>query len=198
MTMADRYRNFADLAAAETEGLDYRICLTRRTSPIVVIAPHGGEIEPGSSHIAAAIAADAFALYCFEGMTPGRPHGDLHIASERFDEPQWRRLVRRRDIAIGVHGRADNGDPDAAWLGGLDFALRDAIAAALEAQGFAALTSGHDLPGTQPNNVCNRGRSGAGAQLELPRTLRRDLIADAARRGTFADAVRQAVEAHVG
>ena len=43
---SDKYRDYADLAAHEKEGADYRITVLRRPSPIAVIAPHGGGIEP--------------------------------------------------------------------------------------------------------------------------------------------------------
>lgn len=103
--MADRYSSFTELAAVEREGIDYRICVTKRDSKIVITAPHGGYIERGTSQIAAAIAASTFSVYCFEGLVPGRKHGDLHISSERFDEPRGIQLVESSEFAIGVHGR---------------------------------------------------------------------------------------------
>ncbi|WP_280178816.1 poly-gamma-glutamate hydrolase family protein [Mesorhizobium delmotii] len=97
-----------------------------------------------------------------------------------------------------MHGRADGDDPETIWLGGLGKELRDAIALALEAAGFKAITSGHRLPGEHKNNICNRGIGRAGAQLELPKTLRGLLVANAARRALFADAVRKAISDHIG
>lgn len=193
--MSDRYDHFAELAAVETEGVDYRIRLCARASPIVVVAPHGGAIEWGTSEIAAAIAADRFSLYCFEGLTPGRPHGDLHITSELFDEPRGVRLVESAEIVIGVHGRKDGDDGRSVWLGGLDDVVRDAMAESLERAGFRAKTSGHCFPGRGGTNICNRGRSAAGVQLELPRTLRRELVADVASLRSFAAAARSAIDA---
>ncbi|MGA9599177.1 MAG: poly-gamma-glutamate hydrolase family protein [Methylocystis sp.] len=52
----DLYNSFAELAAAETEGVHYQIRVIERASKIVVVAPHGGKIEPGSSETAALIA----------------------------------------------------------------------------------------------------------------------------------------------
>ncbi len=191
--MADRYCNFAELAANEVEGADYRIRVTERASPVVVVAPHGGTIEPTTSELAAAIAGDEFSLYCFEGLVPGRPHGDLHITSERFDEPTALRLVEAAAIIIAVHGRKDDGDAETVWLGGGDTRLRDAIGDAIARAGFSMKTHGHRLPGRQPDNICNRGRTGAGVQLELPRTLRDRLRADRSLREALAAAVREAI-----
>jgi phage replication-related protein YjqB (UPF0714/DUF867 family) len=52
--MADKYANFGEIAKAEKRFL-VRSKL-RNTSSTVVVAPHGGKIEPGTSEIAEAIA----------------------------------------------------------------------------------------------------------------------------------------------
>jgi len=55
--VADKYANFAALSAVYQEGVDYRIVIERRRSPVLIAAPHGGFIEPATSQIAAAIAS---------------------------------------------------------------------------------------------------------------------------------------------
>lgn len=189
---ADRYQSFSALSQFETEGVDYRIHLIRRPSPVVVVAPHGGGIEPGTSEVATSIAAQSFSLYCFEGLLSGRPHRDLHITSERFDEPRGVQLVETSDAAVGVHGRKDGDDAQSVWLGGLNESLRDAVAQSLERVGFNVKTSGHSFPGRGKMNICNRGCSG-GVQLELPRTLRRALVTQPPLLRSFAAAVRCAI-----
>ena len=113
--MADQYSNFADLAAHERLGTDYRILVHDCGSMIAVIAPHGGRIEPGTSEIAGAVAGNDLSLYSFEGIRRGRAHGELHITSPRFDEPQALGLVAAVETAIAIHGRADTKDP-AVWV----------------------------------------------------------------------------------
>ncbi|MGD0723600.1 MAG: poly-gamma-glutamate hydrolase family protein [Roseiarcus sp.] len=195
--MTDRYASFEALAAGERGGREYRIRAVKTQAAVAIVAPHGGEIEPGASEIAEAIAGGQFSLYCFEGLIPGRPHGDLHIRSEKFDEPIGVAVVEGSEIAIGVHGRKDADDKETVWLGGLDDRLRDAIAVALERVGFRTKATGHALPGRDAMNICNRGRRRAGAQLELPRTLRNELVADPARLQAFAGATRGAIEHHL-
>lgn len=193
--MADRYDSFVTLAANEIEGVDYRIHVDERASPFAIVAPHGGLIEPGTSEIAAAIAADRFSLYCFEGLTKvdGR---SLHITSTRFDEPRALALVSAAEVAIGVHGRKDQGDEASIWVGGLHENLRDAICEALASAGFKAkpVGDGHRLAGRDPANICNRGRCGAGVQLELPRALRLALDHEVSSRAALAATVRNALE----
>jgi phage replication-related protein YjqB (UPF0714/DUF867 family) len=43
----DTYRSFAELSAHERLGKDYTIDFVERDSPVAIIAPHGGKIEPG-------------------------------------------------------------------------------------------------------------------------------------------------------
>lgn len=193
--MADLYDSFATLSAHEIADVHYRIHVRARPSPFAVVAPHGGFIEPGTSEVAAAIAADCFSLYCFESLTLRRKGEGLHITSTRFDEPQALRLVGASDVVIGVHGRKDGADADAVWVGGLHETLRDAICGALLQNGFCAkaVGEGHRLAGRDPANICNKSRRGAGVQIEMPKALRIKLAADAAQRHAFADAVRVAL-----
>jgi phage replication-related protein YjqB (UPF0714/DUF867 family) len=191
--MDDMYGSFTTLAAAETQGVHYRIVLADRGTSVVVLAPHGGSIEPGSSQIAEAIALEDYSLYCFEGLCPGRPHGDLHITSSRFDEPTALKLVTAAKTVIAVHGRVDRSDPKTVWMGGRDDVLRDAIASSLNASGFPAIINGHPLLGRDGANICNRGTSRAGVQLEIPRTLRDLLRCDRAKLDLFAGAVRESL-----
>jgi phage replication-related protein YjqB (UPF0714/DUF867 family) len=122
--MFDLYHCYADLAAAEPEGVHYRVRVVERASQIVVVAPHGGRIEPGPSETAALILAGDFSLYCFESLVSGRR---LHLTSSRFDESRGLALVEASEIAIAIHGRADGGDPRTIWMGGLRVDLRDAV-----------------------------------------------------------------------
>jgi phage replication-related protein YjqB (UPF0714/DUF867 family) len=188
-TMADTYKNFEALKAGEAEEIDYRIRFENRGTPVVVLAPHGGSIEPGSSQIAMAIAREDYSFYCFEGLGPDH-YGDLHITSDHFDEPRAVKLVTAAETAIAIHGRRDRDDQATVWLGGRDTKLRDAVASSLRASQFKAATEGHPLTGRKSANICNRGTTGAGVQLELPRALRDRLVRDQAEMRTFACAVR--------
>lgn len=191
--MSDRYSSFAGLAAGEKAEIDYRIRCEDRRSPFVVLAPHGGWIEPGTSEIATEIAGSDLSLYLFEGLIPNRPHGDLHIRSHLFDEPIGMKLVQGAETAVAIHGRADNGAPHTIWLGGRDTALSRAIASALREAKFDVAVATGALAGHDRDNICNRGASGAGVQLELPRTLRDELKADQLGLRSFATAVRSAL-----
>ena len=192
--MADRYANFAQLSVGKIEGVDYRICVTERQSAVAVIAPHGGLIEPATSVIAAAIAGENHSLYCFEGLRT-QPHRELHITSTRFDEPECLNLIARCQIVVATHGMKGNGD--AVDVGGLDTILRDAIHAGLDGSCFPSkIVESGDHAAVSRCNVCNRGQSGRGVQLEIARSLRTTLESNPDRLSAFADSVRTAILLH--
>lgn len=192
--MIDKYSSFAELAAGEKAGVDYEIQVENRGTPVAIIAPHGGCIEPGTSEIAASIAGDVHSFYAFEALQPAVKRGSLHITSARFDEPLALSLVGAARSVIAIHGRADDGNSMTVSVGGLDTMLRDEVVAALTAAGFAAAAVAQgNLAGRDPANICNRGVSGKGVQLELPRMLRKQLTSRPERLATFRDAVRKAV-----
>lgn len=187
--MTDLYANFAALAAVAVEDTDYRIQAADRASAILVMAPHGGGIERGTSEVAREIARGDLSLYLFEGVRRSG-NGALHITSTNFDEPTAQHLLELSETVIAVHGREDGDDIATVWLGGRASTLRDAISESLRASGFQAATA-QQLPGLQRSNICNRGRSAAGVQLELPLSLRRRLIDNGTLLRSFGDAIRR-------
>jgi len=191
--MADRYRTFAELSAVEIRGKDYDIFVTNRDSDVAVIAPHGGEIEPHTTLIAEAIANQIYSFYSFSGLIPGRPHGDLHVASTRFREPKCWALVPNCDIVVAIHGRRDRDEPETVWIGGADTILGEAIRKELEAEKFVARIERGEIAGDDSNNICNCGRSGKGVQLEIPRTLRQELNDKKERLLAFSRAIQNAI-----
>ncbi len=77
----DMYANFAALNAMEREGVDFCVCVVpRETISTVILAPHGGGIELGTSEVAKQIAGEDLSCATFEGRKPtGNSH--LHITS---------------------------------------------------------------------------------------------------------------------
>lgn len=194
--MTDKYKNFAELSKGERAGVDFRICICCRRSKVMIIAPHGGRIEPGTSKIAAAIAADVYSLYCFEGLKR-RKNRDLHMTSTCFDEPKCLALVSAHDYVVAVHGC--NCSKSIVFLGGQDDDLRNAIRDRLQTVGFATeFHSNPALQGLDPHNICNRGRQGHGVQLEISRKLRDELTADRDLLNKFAGGARSAISASAG
>lgn len=166
-TRADAYSSFEDLKKAEP--LAFRITHLRRNSRVIVVAPHGGKIEPGTAELAQAIAGDEYDLYTFVGVLRS-DNSRLHITSSAFDEPICVSALQRAEVAVGVHGCG--GEVSRVCLGGLHVELIHACAASLRKIRLPVFETGHEFPGTNPENVCNRARGGRGLRLELSRDLR--------------------------
>jgi len=167
----DTYCCFSDLAAHEVRGKDYDLRTVHRDgAQVVVIAPHGGGIEPETAKIAKAIAGADFSLYCFKGIKR-KGNARLHITSHNFDEPDCLSLLARHEWVLAIHGCGEDGER--AFLGGRDKPLVENLSKALRAVGINAETSGHQYAGNHPRNICNRNARGAGAQFELSLPFRR-------------------------
>jgi len=174
------YSNFGELERQEKEGLDYVILHRSGPSGILVMAPHGGGIEPGTGDIADALAGSEHAFYCFKGIKKAG-NRILHITSNHFDEPRAMRMIKDASWVLTIHGCRD-GEP-VVWVGGRDVQRGDGVIEALQGVGIPARRCDDPaLRGLQPDNVCNRGRSAAGVQLEISRGLREMLFSDLFRR----------------
>jgi phage replication-related protein YjqB (UPF0714/DUF867 family) len=189
--MLDKYPSFAALEAREVAGADFSTTMYERPqSAVVIVAPHGGKIEVGTSELAALIAGSEYSLFSFNGLKPYGSNRDLHITSHNFDHPQCLALVARHSVVLCVHGC--KGDSPQIYVGGLDRELTALLSERLSADGFPAVADGHKYPGRNPRNICNRGARGRGAQLELTLDLRgpstRALIAPIVR-GTISEYV---------
>lgn len=183
-----KYRSFAELSQGEVVGRDYRIyALERPNSPFLIVAPHGGLIEVGTSEIATVVAGAEHSLYSFEGLKPYGANRELHITSHEFDPPDCLALAARCETLISIHGCL--GDT-CIHVGGLDDELRRGLAEHLSSEGFPVEPNSARYPGRRLDNICNRGRSGRGAQIEVTYDLR-----SGKDRAAIARAIRSAIAA---
>jgi len=193
--MVESYKSFGELEGRETEGQDYTIRSCLRNSPVLVMAPHGGKIEPGTTEIAEAIAGVDYSFYTFEGIKADG-NGMLHVQSHLFEEPRAMEAVKDAEIVVTVHGHAEREDPFV-MMGGLDTSLKSEIEGELRTAGFQIREATQGLKAIDPANICNRGRSGKGVQLEISRRLRDSLRTDKNCLRDFADAVRRGIHLYV-
>jgi phage replication-related protein YjqB (UPF0714/DUF867 family) len=169
--MKDKYANFGALAKAEKRGTGFRVRLRRRSAVTVVIAPHGGGIEPGTSEIAEAIAGADLSFYAFEGMKV-RHNGHLHITSTNFDEPRCAALIAGSERVVAIHGQRR--EDDVVLPGGRDKARIQHLRESLRQSGFPVQnTRNPRLEGGDVANICNLGMQRAGVQIELSEGMRR-------------------------
>ena len=170
----DKYTNFAELKQNEREDEDYTILYRELPSKITIMAPHGGGIEPGTIDIADYLAGCDHTFYAFKGL---KKSGNkiLHISSNTFDEPIALRAAQNADIVVSIHGAKEKSER--IYIGGTNQKLKQSILSALKLRGFDAMVS--EIPGLrgiQPENICNRCRTGKGVQIELSRGFRETLF----------------------
>jgi phage replication-related protein YjqB (UPF0714/DUF867 family) len=110
------------------------------------------------------------------------------VTSHRFDDPIVLDLAARAAIVVALHGC--KGDRSI-FVGGRDGELVALLTGRLVEAGFPARSDNHAFPAINPDNICNRGSRGVGAQLELTRDLR-----GAELRPAIAQAIRGAISVH--
>jgi phage replication-related protein YjqB (UPF0714/DUF867 family) len=185
------YTSFKELSHHEVEDQDYRIRVELRDPRVLIMAPHGGKIEPTTATIAETVAGMDYSFYCLEGLK-ANGNSILHIESHLFDEPRALKAVEKADVVITVHGQIDQKE-GFVMIGGLHRHLRLEITRQLEGIGFQTRLPTEGLMGTDPRNICNRGKLRQGVQLEVSRKVRDLLNNDRDRLRVFAEAVRRAI-----
>jgi len=172
----DQYTDFENLNRSEQQNTDYRIHYRIGCSGIAIFGIHGGEIEPGTTRIADAIAGQEHSFYSFEGIK-NRGNRSLHITSTRFDEPIALEIICDSEIIISIHGCT--GMAPTVFLGGLDIELQQQILKELQKSGFQPREcSASHFSGIDDANICNLCGRGMGVQIEISRGLRALMFRD--------------------
>ncbi|WNO29764.1 putative poly-gamma-glutamate hydrolase [Bacillus phage SDFMU_Pbc] len=178
--MADKYKNYAELRAAEQIGKDYNIECDLFSDEMILVVPHGGGIEVGttelSQEVELRIKEGLISAYYFNTTKPSN-NVDLHITSANFDEPVGVGAVTNNKHAISFHGYADSKEENTI-VGGLDEEFKQIVIRHLKSQGFNAEAATTRFTGTDPKNIVNRCEHGAGVQLELSTLQRKKFFAN--------------------
>lgn len=172
--MPQSYNSFAQLQAHEPPS-SYGISVSVCQSPVLIMAPHGGGIEPGTSELAKAVAGMTHSFYCFEGRK-NSGNTVLHLPSDSFDEPQATELVRSAQLVLTLHGCSDRAGKGV-YIGGRDEWLKGLVFCELKHAGIAAHRDNTSTTsGRSATNICNRGKTKRGCQLEITEELRRAMF----------------------
>ncbi|MCC9021742.1 poly-gamma-glutamate hydrolase family protein [Bacillus nakamurai] len=170
---ADKYRNFEELKGNESP-FNFNVFSKECDTDVIILAPHGGGIEGGTSEIAREL-SDSYSTYLFEALkTPGS--FDLHLTSTNFDEPQALEMLKKHEFTLSLHGYASNDEH--VLVGGTDRVKAEEITGVLNDAGFSAelLEEGTRLSGSNPNNVANLNKTGMSIQLEISTGLRKAMF----------------------
>jgi len=188
LTHTDKYKNFQQLSLYEKEEEDFEIRYIFRSSEILIMAPHGGMIEPYTGTLAELIAGDFFSCYIFKGIKK-KDNRLLHLTSHHFDEPAAMNAARHADTVVAIHGVKDK-NKEFIMIGGTASSLCNKLAINLKSAGFHVMPPTDKIAGTHPGNICNKGKSEKGIQLELSYRLREMLMNDIQKQKCFCDTIR--------
>jgi len=192
MMHEDKYKSYNELSQNEVEGKDFEIvCPPIAGNSVAILAPHGGKIEFFTAELAKYIAGNEHNYYAFKGLKKNG-NRDLHITSHRFDEPRALKLIADCEKVITIHGLS--GNEESLQVGGRDDELRKRIYTALINAGFNSevVTQGK-YSGMCRENICNRGVTKTGVQLEIKAGLRKILKKDDTKCKNFVAAIRSAL-----
>lgn len=176
----DKYNSISDLKKKE-KSKHYKSEHRDGSSDYLIIAPHGGGIEPGTTELADDIAGEKYNYFCFEGLKKNG-NKELHVASENFDDSQALTLAEKSNNVISLHGA--DGDEENIFIGGLDKVLCNKLATALKKAGFPVSKEiPNGLKGESLSNICNKGKSKKGVQFEITHGLRKTMFKGMNRKG---------------
>jgi len=156
-----------------------QVLFLNRNSDMIVVAPHGGKIEPRTEEIAGHLANELrWSCYCFcsghsEDERGGTGNQDEHhIESKQIWPPQLGNLLTDSEIAVSIHGCTD--DYDVIQIGGHNKVKISDLANTLTKMGFKAEEGTGNLAANSSVNFINKLKR-HGVQIELPFSLYRDV-----------------------
>lgn len=188
--MADKYVSYGEMRLAEPGS--FEVHAIDRNSNTLIMAIHGGKIEPGTTELADAIACMTYNQYTLMGI---KQHGnsDLHVTSKHFREPIAVHMASNAEVLVSVHGCAEG---DTIFVGGRDHRLADCIEEYLGMVGIKAIgfdAEDNPWPAQELDNICNMTWRDQGVQLEIPRAVRDRLMGNYVDKFIFGQAVRRAL-----
>jgi phage replication-related protein YjqB (UPF0714/DUF867 family) len=184
-----------------TEGVDYArrhrrherfddsLSRSGEVPKTVIIAPHGGGIERGTSELCLAVAGYhpatlpevppagvTYDYWMFEGVREAG-NAPLHVPSTGCDDDMAVSLCAGSKNALALHGFRPEpelpADTQIILVGGRNRILKEYLLEGFEPTGLEAVVAQHgELDGNDPLNIVNRTLDGQGAQLELSTPLR--------------------------
>jgi len=156
------------------EDIDWKKETRDQGNQVLIVAPHGGNIEQGTSELTKLLAQQGgYDYFSFEATRPSN-NTQLHVTSTHYDDPTLHQMVEGRSATISIHGA--KGDDPIVFLGGAKSDLRDEIQSQLEIRGFTVQVPPEYLGGLNENNFINKNENSTGVQLELTTSLRKALF----------------------
>src|SRR5699024_1232773 len=176
MRKQDYYKSMTELYNDTKEGIDWKKDTRDVGKSVLIVAPHGGNIEQGTSELTKLVANNGdFDYFSFEAIRPSN-NTQLHVTSTNYDDATLHDMIQDRTATISIHGA--QGEEQLVYLGGYQSPLRDAIQSQLEHKGFVVKIPPEYLGGLSNANFINKVEESTGVQLELTTALRKVFFKD--------------------
>ena len=167
----DKYQSMTQLENETVEGVDWKKDTRDNSTKVLIVAPHGGNIEQGTTEATKALAEKGnYDYFSFEAIRP-KNNTELHVTSTHYDDPTLNQMIKNRTATISIHGAA--GTDQIIYLGGPRSTLRDEMGTQLKSSGFTVMVPPDRIGGVKKNNFINREENNTGVQLELTTALRK-------------------------
>ncbi len=165
------YTSFGEIIKNEVDGRDYLLKVSSIGSPVVILALHGGGIEPGTEEVAHEIHQTGEGLFVFSGIKR-KGNNVLHVTSTLYDHPLALEIVKKSLFSISIHGF--DGEEAITYLGGRCNKGISAIAEALDTAGFhVSVNPPSEIDGKDSKNIVNKNIRKKGVQVEISRGQRK-------------------------
>ncbi|PTF04961.1 hypothetical protein BUY45_01340 [Staphylococcus devriesei] len=176
--ITDHYNSMSELLNHTQQGVDWTKESSDNHSRVLIMAPHVGNIERGTTELTKLIAAKGnYDYYAFNGIRKPNSN-ELHVTSTNYDDPDLINRNYYKDVSVTVHGvRAQKGVlENTVCIGGLDYNLRNLIKTELLGHQFNVQDANGYIAGRSSNNIANFNWRGQGVQLELTSDLRDTML----------------------
>src|SRR5699024_5500366 len=184
----DYYKSMTELYNDTKEGIDWKKDTRDVGKSVLIVAPHGGNIEQGTAELTKLVSNNGdFDYFSFEAIRPSN-NTQLHVTSTNYDDATLHDMIQDRTATISIHGA--QGEEQLVYLGGYQSPLRDAIQSQLERKGFVVKIPPEYLGGLSNANFINKVEESTGVQLELTTALRKAFFKD----GDASTASRKKIE----
>lgn len=112
----DKYQSMTQLENETVEGVDWKKDTRDNGTKVLIVAPHGGNIEQGTTEATKALAEKGnYDYFSFEAIRP-KNNTELHVTSTHYDDPTLNQMIKNRTATISIHGAA--GTDQIIYLGG--------------------------------------------------------------------------------
>lgn len=163
----DRFKTMKELMASVSKD-DYNLEINLiKESNVLIVSPHGGRIEFGTSELSKVIAGNEFNRFDFSGKLKHENFKNLHVTSTGYGVKELDAMNLECSVTLSLHGFKEPYGSKLTLIGGLDEHGKNKVLEELTKNGFNALLATDRFTAASPDNIVNKNKRKMGIQLEI-------------------------------